>query len=343
MNELSLFTGIGGMHLALWLAGRICGFEVNPVAMVEREYFSVCELVKAFQKGWIPETAIWSDVETFPAHRYREKVDIVTASPPCQPYSTAGKREGNSDRRSWGGGNGPVPHTVRIIAESDPGLVFFENVGQWVSGGHFKPVKAELQRLGFIVAPPLFLSARDLGATHKRERVWILAYKPGIRYEATGGTRSGRSGTESEDGHQTLADTISEGSEGRQGGKENHDEEFPTTKRGCRDDVADSTGERGELKASREHSRFCNAFAGCDEVFPPGPGHFGEWERILEYDSNLAPALPKSEIRGMVDGSSRWVDEIRSLGNALVPVVGAYAFITLAECAGLIEFERGDF
>lgn len=77
--------------------------------------------------------------------------------------------------REPGDGWGPVAHALRIISECRPAVVFFENVPNWVVGGHFRPVGEELCRLGYEVEAPLFLAAEDVKAPHQRERVFVLA------------------------------------------------------------------------------------------------------------------------------------------------------------------------
>jgi DNA (cytosine-5)-methyltransferase 1 len=96
---------------------------------------------------------------------------------PCQPYSQAGKRIGNTDHRSFGadGQSGPIPQTVRIISECRPAVVFFENVPAWVRGGWFRDFGDALSGMGYAIVDPVFIAASDVGASHERERVFILA------------------------------------------------------------------------------------------------------------------------------------------------------------------------
>jgi len=63
-------------------------------------------------------------------------------------------------------------------------------------------------------------------------------------------------------------------------------------------------------------------------LFPPGPKDFGQWERILRDNPHIAPAI-ESEFHGMVDGFSNRVDRLRACGNAVFPLVAAYAFASL--------------
>ena len=74
MNELALCAGNGGMSLGLRLAVP----EARTVCMVEREGFAAADLVSKMQSGWLDQSPIWSDLETFDAHPWAGVVDIVT-------------------------------------------------------------------------------------------------------------------------------------------------------------------------------------------------------------------------------------------------------------------------
>jgi len=178
LNVLSLCSGVGMLDLAIGAA-----FDARTVCYVEREAFSCAQLVNLMEAGCMDEAPIWSDLATFDGRAWRGAVDIVVAGLPCQPYSVAGKRQGNTDHRSHGeDGEGPIPHALRIIDEVRPAVVYLENVPAWVAAREqwFKPVGERLSAMGYRIERPLFLAASDVGASHRRERVFLMAYCPEV-------------------------------------------------------------------------------------------------------------------------------------------------------------------
>lgn len=113
---------------------------------------------------------IWTNLKTFPWQSFNRCVDIVSGGYPCQPFSAAGKRLGTDDpRHLW-------PWIRDGIGAMQPGLCFFENVEGHVSLG-LREVIGDLESLGYTATWGLF-SAAEVGADHKRKRVYILAAHP---------------------------------------------------------------------------------------------------------------------------------------------------------------------
>ncbi|MEZ0468486.1 DNA cytosine methyltransferase [Phaeobacter sp. SYSU ZJ3003] len=164
---LSLCSGAGGLDLGLTIA--LPGYRT--VGHVERETFAAATLLARMEDASLDQAVVWDDVATFDGRPWRGAVDIVTAGYPCQPFSVAGKRQGTADpRHLW-------PHVARIIGEIKPPFVFLENVAHHLRLG-FPEVAAGLVGMGYRLAAGLF-TASEVGAPHKRERLFILAIREG--------------------------------------------------------------------------------------------------------------------------------------------------------------------
>ena len=161
----SLFSGIGGLELGVEAASG-----ARVLWQVERDAW--CREVLA--KHW-PDAVRYDDVCTVNG---LPRVDIICGGFPCQDVSLAGKRAGFSGERSslW-------REYRRVIADVGPHFVFVENVPGLLTaddGWAFGEVLGDLAALGFDATWDLF-RASDVGAPHRRERVFLLAYRSGER------------------------------------------------------------------------------------------------------------------------------------------------------------------
>lgn len=165
---LSLCSGIGGLDLGLHEGLRAVGREPRTICMVEREAFSVAILGKAMQEGRLDECPVWcGDLRDLPRDEL-PAIDWITGGYPCQPFSHAGKRMGEDDpRHLW-------PAILDLVRTLRPGGVFFENVAGHMSLG-LDRVLQDLAGCGYRSAFGLF-TAEEVGAPHRRERVFILGW-----------------------------------------------------------------------------------------------------------------------------------------------------------------------
>ena len=159
----SLFSGIGGLELGLEWAG-----VGHAVWQVEREPF--CRSVLA--RHW-PNARRFDDVRTVGAHNL-EPVDVICGGFPCQDISYAGKGLGLSGERS-----GLWYEFARIVGDMGPRFVVVENVAALVTRG-LPDVLGTLSDLGYD-AQWRTIRASDVGAPHRRERLFIVAYTAGKR------------------------------------------------------------------------------------------------------------------------------------------------------------------
>jgi DNA (cytosine-5)-methyltransferase 1 len=165
LRGLSLCAGAGGLDLGLHIAIP----DYRTVCYVERETYAAATLVARMEGQALDQAPVWDDVATFDGKPWRGIVDIIHGGYPCQPFSIAGKKLGDKDpRHLW-------PHIARIVREIEPPLCFFENVGGHLRLG-FEQVHDDLRSMGYRVKAGLF-TAEEVGAPHRRERLFILAYR----------------------------------------------------------------------------------------------------------------------------------------------------------------------
>ncbi len=168
MNELALFAGAGGGILG----GKLLGWRT--VCAVEWEQYPASVLCARQNDGLLPPFPIWDDVQTFSGKPWRGIVDVVSGGFPCQDISAAGKGAGIDGERS-----GMWREMARIIHEVRPRFAFVENSPMLTSRG-LGTVLADLAALGFDARWGV-LGADDVGAPHRRERIWIVAPLRGER------------------------------------------------------------------------------------------------------------------------------------------------------------------
>jgi DNA (cytosine-5)-methyltransferase 1 len=167
MRELSLFSGAGGGLLGTHLLGW------RPVGYVEWNDYCQRVIAARIRDGILPNAPIFGDVNTFNsegyAAAYTGMVDVVTGGFPCQPFSLAGKRQGSTDERNgW-------PATMECLRIVRPRYALLENVPGILSSGYFGTILGDLAESGFDCRWRV-LSATEMGAPHKRDRLWIVAH-----------------------------------------------------------------------------------------------------------------------------------------------------------------------
>ena len=168
LRVLDLFSGIGGFSLGLERAtnkGQTNGFET--VAFCEIEAFPR----KVLAKHW-PNVPCYEDVQTLTAERLASDgiaVNVICGGFPCQDISTAGKGAGLAGERS-----GLWSEIARLVGELSPRFVIVENVSALLSRG-LGDVLGDLAALRYD-AEWHCIPASYVGAHHRRDRVWIVAY-----------------------------------------------------------------------------------------------------------------------------------------------------------------------
>lgn len=168
LTTISLFTGIGGLDLGAKLAG---GFKT--ICYIENEPYCQKVLQARIKDGLLDDAPIWDDIRTFKGKTWRGSIDVIFGGFPCQNVSVAGKQAGIK----VGTNSGLWIEFARIVGEVRPQFVFIENVRGLVKRGLGYVLK-DLSCLGYD-AEWRIISAAEVGAPHKRERIFIVAYAKG--------------------------------------------------------------------------------------------------------------------------------------------------------------------
>ena len=162
LRELALFAGAGGGILG----GHLLGWRT--VCAVERDAYAAAVLAQRQNDGLLAPFPIWSDVCSFNGRAWRGLIDVVSGGFPCQDISAAGRGAGIDGARS-----GMWREMARIIGEVRPRHVYVENSPMLVGRGLTRVI-GDLTALGYD-AQWCIVSAQDVGAPHKRDRIWIRA------------------------------------------------------------------------------------------------------------------------------------------------------------------------
>lgn len=362
LQLLSFCTGYGGIERGLELAK----VSFRTITHVEIEAFAIANLVDKMEQGRMVPAPIWTDVKTLPLEPFRDRVDILTGGYPCQPFSAAGQRKGAEDpRHLW-------PYILKAIDVIRPRRVFFENVEGHITLG-LREVIRDLETRGYNTTWGIF-SACEVGASHQRKRVFILAnsrlQRQKERQEQTAGVKqSSEKLANSESGQSREQETGNGGESIRRGSQElgntEYDGSLAESELRCDEKTSDrrkeKQGKTGEFKGA-DRSTYVPSISGCkkgseladskckrlqrhrisaDEQIQEGRERK---RRLIAEESHKWPARPaekqyeweesrtvKSSMGRTANGTASRVDELRLLGNGVVPQTAALAWKILNE------------
>ena len=157
MTHLDLFSGIGGFALA----ARWAGFETIGFCEIDK----YCQ--KVLKKNF-PDVPIYEDVTKLNGNQFKD-IYLLTGGFPCQDISLAGKGAGIEGKRS-----GLWSELFRIISEVRPKYALIENVPALTIRGGTRVI-GDLTAIGYDTEWQI-VGADDVGAPHRRKRIWIVAY-----------------------------------------------------------------------------------------------------------------------------------------------------------------------
>jgi DNA (cytosine-5)-methyltransferase 1 len=266
---------------------------------VEIEAFIIENLVKQMEQGSLVAAPVWTDLKTFPAQFFRNKIHWIIGGYPCQPFSTAGQQKGIEDpRHLW-------PYIKELIKIIRPVGCFFENVANHLNIG-YREVRRSLEEMGYTVKEGIF-TAQEVGAPHRRERIFILAMDNANGSESRKRREDLRKMFELQKDKQSIFSTaVSTG----------------TSKK-----LAD-TSESGLQKCERTESEQPNKTTietkcRSEIIWPAGQGRFQyEWEEPRTIESGMGCTI---------DGYDFREDLLRMYGNGVVAAVAELAFDSLLQ------------
>lgn len=332
MNELHLFAGAGGGILGGMLLGHTC------VCAVEIEKYPRRVLLQRQRDGILPRFPIWDDIQTFDGRPWKGRVDVVCGGFPCQDISAAGKGAGIDGERSsmW-------RHMARIIGEILPRFVLVENSPMLVGRGLAR-VLGDLAEMGYD-ARWCVLGAADLGAPHKRDRIWLVATNVNGEqlWEQQKQVSGSCSETESRD-HGTKRSVADANGQRELQSERAFEEVRRRLGDGC-DEISNTESLRRDKRRlpkreSKEIAESC--FSGEDVSDANG-------ERLEELDAATKSNQTRQYTGAAAEaGGSAWwateprvgrvahgvadrVDRLKAIGNGQVPAVAESAWRSLAE------------
>lgn len=170
LRTLSLFSGGGGLDLGFERAGylHIGSYDILPFAGTT---------LRANRPNWQVFSGNAGDVTSVDWVKYSGHVDVIHGGPPCQPFSIAGRQQGELDRRDM------FPEFERAVLEIKPKAIVIENVLGF-GGRKFEAYRnALLQRFSSRFSLSIgSISASEFGVPQDRKRFFII----GISKEING-------------------------------------------------------------------------------------------------------------------------------------------------------------
>ena len=264
--------------------------------------------------GWSPDRPVW------------------TGSPPCQPFSTAGKQSGKDDlRHLW-------PAFFNLIRECSPPTIFGEQVASAIRFGWLDDLQRDLEAEGYAAAA-VVLPGGAVSAPHKRDRLFFVAnsndqrheWSEGVGWEAQRGTEhtstismadsnGGRLERQREMGRPFNSEAGSNQevnrafNDGRVGSSISSPEEKPL---GDTEHYGSYETEVGRSIGSSETEGGILESKGSDSLF------WGSSEVIYCRDGKYRPIPTEPALFPLANGISNRVGILRGAGNAIVPQAAA--------------------
>ena len=176
MKIVDLFCGCGGFSLG----GQNAGFDIALSVDVDPV------LTSSYRKNFPNSNLTLADAATLSgatcAELARTEIDGVIGGPPCQGFSSIGKRDQDDPRRALLG------HFFRLVTEIQPKFFVMENVKGILQGHSSDLLQEELAqiRTEYDLLGPVVLDAAEFGAATKRPRVFVLGFRQDVGVSTAG-------------------------------------------------------------------------------------------------------------------------------------------------------------
>lgn len=167
MRAIDFFCGTGGFSRGAHSAGFdvVAAFDKDPI------------LTSSFESNFPDTKLVLTDIGKLSGPEVRkvvgdEEIDLIFGGPPCQGFSSIGRRDKNDPRRKL------LQSFFQLVADLTPRAFVMENV----LGLGFKDAAPELDlalaRLpkSYKTIGPIVLDAADFGSATKRKRLFLIGY-----------------------------------------------------------------------------------------------------------------------------------------------------------------------
>lgn len=230
--------------------------------------------------GWSPDRPVW------------------TGSPPCQPFSTAGKQSGKDDlRHLW-------PAFFNLIRECSPPTIFGEQVASAIRFGWLDDLQRDLEAEGYAAAA-VVLPGGAVSAPHKRDRLFFVANSNGGRLERQ--REMGRPFNSEAGSNQEVNRAFNDGG-------------FSSSASSCSEkSLADSNASQCQREWISGGVNQKNSPTRSDEAY-----NFWDKSQIVYCrDGKYRPVPTEPALFPLANGISNRVGILRGAGNAIVPQAAA--------------------
>lgn len=164
MKILDLFAGVGGLSYSFHKDKDFKVLAMNEILDDPCRTYSLNN----------PRTEIFNmDIRKFNRNLFDKNIDIVLGGPPCQSFSTSGKRELGDPRASL------YRQYARVVEEYSPKVFIFENVAGLLTidkGRLFEKILNKFKNIGYKIHYEI-INAVEFNVPQHRRRIIVIGYK----------------------------------------------------------------------------------------------------------------------------------------------------------------------